>query len=85
MFKLLAESNRPALRNLRALLAERDRLHVGNRIPEIFTLRKCVDRVNKWVEVANSYASSQGIAPLVGWAKTSQPTDRKQPLEAFSG
>lgn len=51
--KLLMESPRPALRSLRALLAEGERVNFY--LPEIANLRKCVARANEWVESANSF------------------------------
>ena len=51
--KLLSESARPPIRSLRALLAEGDRISYP--LPEIASLRKCVQRANEWVESANSF------------------------------
>ncbi|KAF8914272.1 jumonji superfamily protein [Gymnopilus junonius] len=51
--KLLSESARPALRSLRALLAEGDRINYP--LPELASLRKCVARANEWVDSANSF------------------------------
>ncbi|KDR84060.1 hypothetical protein GALMADRAFT_219890 [Galerina marginata CBS 339.88] len=51
--KLLSESARPALRSLRALLAEGDRINFP--LPEMASLRKCVARANEWVDSANSF------------------------------
>ncbi|KAH9482356.1 Lysine-specific demethylase lid [Psilocybe cubensis] len=51
--KLLSESARPALRSLRALLAEGDRINYP--LPEMSSLRKCVTRANEWVDSANSF------------------------------
>ncbi|TFK43830.1 jumonji superfamily protein [Crucibulum laeve] len=51
--KLLLESARPALRSLRALLAEGDRINYH--LPELASLRKCVTRANEWVDSANSF------------------------------
>ncbi|KAH9942560.1 hypothetical protein B0H21DRAFT_824117 [Amylocystis lapponica] len=51
--KLLSESARPALRSLRALLAEGERIHYT--LPELTSLRKCVQRANEWVEAANTF------------------------------
>jgi len=51
--KLLSESARPALRSLRALLAEGDRINYP--LPEMASLRKCVLRANEWVDSANSF------------------------------
>ncbi|EMD40413.1 hypothetical protein CERSUDRAFT_111018 [Gelatoporia subvermispora B] len=50
--KLLAESARPPLRSLRALLAEGDRISFP--LPEMHMLRKCVVRANEWVDAANA-------------------------------
>lgn len=51
--KVLAESARPALRNLRTLLAEGDRISYP--LSELHSLRKCVTRANEWVDAANSF------------------------------
>ncbi|CAL1700343.1 unnamed protein product [Somion occarium] len=51
--KLLAESARPPLRNLRALLAEGDRINYP--LPELQSLRKCVNKANEWVDAANTF------------------------------
>ena len=51
--KLLEESPRPALRSLRALLAEGDRTNYP--LPELHTLRRCVNRANEWVDSANTF------------------------------
>lgn len=51
--KLLEESKRPALRSLRALLAEGDRINYP--LPELHALRKCVNRANEWVDSANTF------------------------------
>ncbi|TFK25933.1 hypothetical protein FA15DRAFT_638410 [Coprinopsis marcescibilis] len=51
--KLLTESARPALRSLRALLAEGDRISYP--LAEMANLRKCVTRANEWVDFANSF------------------------------
>ncbi|KAF8165656.1 jumonji superfamily protein [Crassisporium funariophilum] len=51
--KLLSESARPALRSLRALLAEGDRINYP--LAEMTSLRKCVTRANEWVDSANSF------------------------------
>ncbi|THV08208.1 hypothetical protein K435DRAFT_824791 [Dendrothele bispora CBS 962.96] len=53
--KLLMESPRPPLRSLKALLAEGDRINLNYNLPEIYTLRKCVNRATEWVEAANSF------------------------------
>ncbi|KAJ3507087.1 hypothetical protein NLJ89_g6503 [Agrocybe chaxingu] len=53
LMRLLAESARPPLRSLRAILAEADRLAFP--LPEMISLRKCVRRANEWVEAANSF------------------------------
>ncbi|KAF5388435.1 hypothetical protein D9615_000674 [Tricholomella constricta] len=51
--KLLLESGRPALRSLRALLAEGDRINYP--LPELNSLRKCVNKANEWVDAANTF------------------------------
>lgn len=51
--KLLSESACPALRSLRAMLAEGDRINFP--LPEMVSLRKCVTRANEWVDSANSF------------------------------
>ncbi|PCH40905.1 hypothetical protein WOLCODRAFT_162645 [Wolfiporia cocos MD-104 SS10] len=50
--KLLTESARPQLRNLRGVLAEGERINYP--LPELSSLRKCVLRANEWVETANA-------------------------------
>ncbi|KAL0580509.1 hypothetical protein V5O48_001496 [Marasmius crinis-equi] len=59
LHKLLMENPKPALRHLRALLAEGDRIHINYNLPELYTLRKCVNRANDWVETANSFTRKQ--------------------------
>ncbi|CCM06448.1 uncharacterized protein FIBRA_08712 [Fibroporia radiculosa] len=51
--KLLGESARPPLRGLRAVLAEGERINYP--LPELQSLRKCVNRANEWVEAANTF------------------------------
>lgn len=51
--RLLAETGRPQLRSLRALLAEGERNNIE--LPEMMLLRKCVNRGNEWVECANYF------------------------------
>ena len=51
--KLLLESARPSLRSLRALLAEGDRINYP--LPEMASLRKCVQRANEWLDSANAF------------------------------
>ncbi|RDB19939.1 Lysine-specific demethylase lid [Hypsizygus marmoreus] len=51
--KLLLDNSRPALRSLRALLAEGDRINYH--LPELTSLRKCVNRANEWVDSANTF------------------------------
>ncbi|TFY73470.1 hypothetical protein EWM64_g10542, partial [Hericium alpestre] len=46
--KALAESARPQLRTLRALLAEGDRINYP--LPELRMIRKCVARANDWID-----------------------------------
>ncbi|KAL4256714.1 [histone H3]-trimethyl-L-lysine(4) demethylase [Pleurotus pulmonarius] len=50
--KLLTENACPPLRSLRALLSEGDRINIY--LPEIASLRKCVNRANEWVEAASA-------------------------------
>ncbi|KAI0265971.1 PLU-1-like protein-domain-containing protein [Gloeopeniophorella convolvens] len=51
--RTLAESARPPLRSLRALLAEGDR--INHPLPELAALRKCVARANDWIDAANTF------------------------------
>ncbi|KAI0065783.1 hypothetical protein BV25DRAFT_1879666 [Artomyces pyxidatus] len=51
--KTLSESARPALRSLRALLAEGDRVNYP--LPELAGIRKCVTRANEWLDAANTF------------------------------
>ncbi|KAI0938026.1 hypothetical protein AcV7_003336 [Taiwanofungus camphoratus] len=51
--RLLTESARPPLRNLRALLAEGERINYP--LTELYALRKCVIRANEWVDAANTF------------------------------
>lgn len=51
--KLLFESARPALRSLRALVAEGERLSV--QYQDLANLRKFVNKANEWVDTANSF------------------------------
>ncbi|KAF9037813.1 hypothetical protein BDZ89DRAFT_1061401 [Hymenopellis radicata] len=51
--RLLSDSPRPALRSLRALLAEGERISFY--LPELTHLRKCVTKANEWVDEANSF------------------------------
>ncbi|KAF8622184.1 hypothetical protein AX15_007296 [Amanita polypyramis BW_CC] len=51
--RLLAETGRPQLRSLRALLAEGERNNIE--LLEMVSLRKCVNRANEWVESANYF------------------------------
>ncbi|KAG6868752.1 hypothetical protein C0993_011021 [Termitomyces sp. T159_Od127] len=51
--KVLSESGRPHIRHLRALLAEGDRINYP--LPELNSLRKCVDRANEWIDAANTF------------------------------
>ncbi|KAL0950185.1 hypothetical protein HGRIS_010178 [Hohenbuehelia grisea] len=46
-------ARRPALKQLRALLAEGDRINYT--LPQLHVLRKCVTRANEWVEAANAF------------------------------
>ncbi|KAG6845439.1 hypothetical protein H0H87_009347 [Tephrocybe sp. NHM501043] len=51
--KVLLESSRPHIRHLRALLAEGDRINYP--LPELSSLRKCVNRANEWIDAANTF------------------------------
>ncbi|KAF8638539.1 hypothetical protein AX17_002082 [Amanita inopinata Kibby_2008] len=51
--RLLAESARPPLRSLRALLAEGERN--GHDLPEMVSLRKCINKATEWLESANYF------------------------------
>ncbi|KAI0042015.1 hypothetical protein FA95DRAFT_1575993 [Auriscalpium vulgare] len=51
--RTLAESARPPLRSLRALLAEGDR--INHPLPELLIIRKCVARANEWLDAANTF------------------------------
>ncbi|KNZ76050.1 Lysine-specific demethylase 5A [Termitomyces sp. J132] len=51
--KVLSESGRPHIRHLKALLAEGDRINYP--LPELNSLRKCVDRANEWIDAANTF------------------------------
>jgi [histone H3]-trimethyl-L-lysine4 demethylase len=51
--KVLAESARPPLRVLRALLAEGDR--INHPLPELANIRRCVNRANDWIDAANTF------------------------------
>ena len=51
--KALAESARPPLRVLRALLAEGDR--INHPLPELANIRRCVNRANDWIDAANTF------------------------------
>lgn len=51
--KVLSESSVPPLRSLRALLAEGERINYP--LPELATLRRCVNRANEWVDSANTF------------------------------
>ncbi|KAJ7639289.1 jumonji superfamily protein [Roridomyces roridus] len=51
--KVLMESARPALRSLRALYSEGERINYP--LTELASLRKCVARANEWVDSANSF------------------------------
>ncbi len=51
--RALAESARPPLRVLRALLAEGDR--INHPLPELANIRKCVNRANDWIDAANTF------------------------------
>ncbi|KII95303.1 hypothetical protein PLICRDRAFT_149931 [Plicaturopsis crispa FD-325 SS-3] len=55
----LAESARPPLRTLRALLAEGER--ISHPLTELASLRKCVDRAVKWVDAANVFIIRKNI------------------------
>ncbi|KAF8166439.1 PLU-1-like protein-domain-containing protein [Mycena galopus ATCC 62051] len=47
------ESVRPPLRSLRAIYSEGKRINYP--LPELTSLRKCVNRANEWVDSANSF------------------------------
>lgn len=51
--RILAESSRPQLRQLRAILAEGDR--INHPLAAMPNLRKCVARANDWVDYANQF------------------------------
>ncbi|KAF4619159.1 hypothetical protein D9613_004962 [Agrocybe pediades] len=51
--KVLSESARPSFRSLRAALADGDRIH--HPLPEMASLRKCVNRAVEWMASANSF------------------------------
>ncbi|KAG9317792.1 PLU-1-like protein-domain-containing protein [Chiua virens] len=51
--KVLAESRGPSLRSLRAILAEGER--INHHLPELATLRKCVNRATEWLDAANTF------------------------------
>ncbi|KAJ6539749.1 PLU-1-like protein-domain-containing protein [Mycena capillaripes] len=51
--KVLMETARPALRSLRALHSEGERINYP--LPELVSLRKCVGRANEWIDSANSF------------------------------
>lgn len=53
LHKTLAETARPQLRTLRALLAEGER--INHHLPDLATLKKCVYRANEWTDAANSF------------------------------
>ncbi|KAI0287615.1 PLU-1-like protein-domain-containing protein [Russula brevipes] len=51
--KALAESARPPLRVLRAILAEGDR--INHPLAELANIRRCVNRANDWIDAANTF------------------------------
>ncbi|KAG6910147.1 hypothetical protein DXG01_012906 [Tephrocybe rancida] len=51
--KVLFESNRSHVRHLKALLAEGDRISYP--LPELNSLRKCVNKANEWIDAANTF------------------------------
>lgn len=51
--KVLTESDVPSLRSLRATLAEGER--INHYLPELNSLRKCVNRANEWLDAANTF------------------------------
>lgn len=53
--KLLADSPKPQLRALRALMAEGERINFP--LEELSVLKACVNRANKWVTDANSFTT----------------------------
>ncbi|KZO98092.1 hypothetical protein CALVIDRAFT_562482 [Calocera viscosa TUFC12733] len=53
--KHLAESSRPPLKNLRALVGEGERF--AGELPELITLKRCVDRATHWAEEAGAFTT----------------------------
>ena len=53
--RVLAEGSRPALRSLRALLAEGER--ISHPLEELRALHRCVARANEWVDAANLFTT----------------------------
>ncbi|OAX43353.1 hypothetical protein K503DRAFT_765912 [Rhizopogon vinicolor AM-OR11-026] len=53
LHKVLMESDLPQLRSLRGLLAEGER--INHHLPELASLRKCVNRGNEWLDAANTF------------------------------
>lgn len=51
--KVLTESDVPSLRSVRAILAEGER--INHYLPELASLRKCVNRANEWLDAANTF------------------------------
>ncbi|KAI6152394.1 hypothetical protein BKA82DRAFT_4457467 [Pisolithus tinctorius] len=51
--RVLSESSAPQLRSLRALLAEGERINYP--LPELVSLRKCVNRANEWLDASNTF------------------------------
>ncbi|KIY73862.1 hypothetical protein CYLTODRAFT_416517 [Cylindrobasidium torrendii FP15055 ss-10] len=51
--RILMDSATPALRSLRAILAEGERISFP--LPELGPLRKCVNKANEWIEEANNF------------------------------
>ncbi|KIP08343.1 hypothetical protein PHLGIDRAFT_35021 [Phlebiopsis gigantea 11061_1 CR5-6] len=68
--KLLGESAKPSLRNLRTLLAEGDRISFP--LQELHSLRKCVTRANEWIDAANTFL-------------TRKPTRKRVPRKSARG
>ncbi|KZT62830.1 hypothetical protein CALCODRAFT_552334 [Calocera cornea HHB12733] len=53
--KYLAESSRPPLKNMRTLVGEGERF--ASELPELITLRRCVDRANRWADEASAFTT----------------------------
>ncbi|EJU06319.1 hypothetical protein DACRYDRAFT_60996 [Dacryopinax primogenitus] len=53
--KTLAASSRPPLKSLRTLVTEGERF--SSELPELITLKRCVERANRWVEEASAFTT----------------------------